>query len=88
MTIAEMAAFLSEPAAQVGLIIAIAEAVKRLGLENRWIPILDVLLGLTSGVFIYGLSLGYGVATGALIGLALGLSACGLFSGVKNTIGK
>ena len=74
MTVTELTAWLYEPAAQVGIIIALAEAAKRLGLENRWIPILDICLGIISGVVVYG--------------SALGLSACGLFSGVKNTIGK
>lgn len=88
MTVTEMTAWLYEPAAQVGIIIAIAEVAKRLGLENRWIPILDICLGIISGVVVYGSALGLGYPSGIAIGVALGLSACGLFSGVKNTIGK
>ena len=86
-TIAELIEYYLTPAAQVGIIIGIAEIVKRLGLPKRFIPLVDVALGLLLGIFIDGLFLGYGVIYGVIIGLGLGLSACGLFSGVKNVIG-
>lgn len=74
------------PAAQIALIIGIAEVIKRLGLPKRWIPLIDLLLGLISGICVYGLHLNYDIVESIVIGLAMGLSACGLFSGVKNTI--
>jgi hypothetical protein len=46
----------------------------------------DLALGLISGIFVYGYILEYGIAEGIMLGIALGLSACGLFSGVKNTL--
>jgi uncharacterized membrane protein HdeD (DUF308 family) len=80
--------YLMTPVAQVGLIIGLAEIVKGFGVEKRWIPLVDLALGLTSGLFVYHLAFGYHVVQSAVIGIALGLSACGLFSGYKNVIGK
>lgn len=84
MNIEEMSVYLLSPVAQVALIIGLAELVKKAGLNARFIPIVDVVLGLVSGIAVYGWYLGYGYINGTLIGLALGLSACGLFSGIKN----
>lgn len=84
----ELIAYLFSPIAQVGLIIGIAEIIKRLGLKSRFIPLVDLGLGLASGICVYGLTLGDGIVSGVMIGLALGLSACGLFSGVKNLTEK
>jgi len=72
------------PIVQVAIIIGLAEVAKRMGLETRFIPLLDVTLGLIGGIMIYGITLGYGILRGAVIGIALGLEACGLFSGCKN----
>lgn len=86
MDFAEINAYLLTPAAQVALIIGIAELIKRIGLDSKWIPLVDLLLGLISGICVYGLMLGESIASGAMVGLAMGLSACGLFSGIKNVI--
>ena len=72
------------PMGQVALIIALAELCKQLGLDKRWIPLVDVILGLVSGLCVFYLLLHYSVLESVILGLALGLSACGLFSGVKN----
>ena len=88
MDIGELIAYLLTPVAQVALIIGIAELVKKVGLPSRWIPLVDVGLGLLSGILVYGVALGYGILNGVLVGLAIGLSACGLFSGIKNVLGK
>ena len=88
MNIDELIAYLLTPAAQIALIIALAELVKRTGLETRWIPLFDLGLGLVSGICIYGFAMGYGILNGIILGIALGLSACGLFSGIKNTVEK
>ena len=84
----DLIAYLLTPVAQVGLIIGIAELVKRVGLKSKWIPLVDLGLGLASGIGVYGFALGYGIVSGIMVGLALGLSACGLFSGVKNLTQK
>lgn len=80
--------YLLTPAVQVALIIGLAELIKRIGLETRYIPIVDLVLGLISGICVYGLSLGYGLLNGVMLGIAIGLSACGLFSGLKNLTEK
>lgn len=86
MDIDEFMTYLFTPIVQVALIIGLAEVVKRLGMETRFIPLFDVAIGLIGGIMIYGVNLGYGILRGALIGIALGLEACGLFSGCKNLL--
>ena len=86
MDINELIAYLITPTAQVAIIIALAEIIKRLGCPARWIPLVDLGLGLISGVCVYGIMMNYGIPTGILLGIALALSACGLFSGVKNVL--
>lgn len=84
MDVNELITTLLTPVAQVALIIGIAEMMKRLGIASKFIPLIDLGLGLVSGICVYGLSMGYGVTESIILGIALGLSACGLFSGVKN----
>ena len=84
MDINELITYLMTPVAQIALIIGIAEVFKRVGFKVKYIPLLDLVLGIISGVLVYGLMLGYGVNTGIIVGISLGLSACGLFSGIKN----
>lgn len=88
MDINELLTYLLTPLAQVALIMAIAEIIKKLGLDKRYIPLVDVALGLLAGVIIYIVYFHMNPVEGVLIGLALGLSACGLFSGTKNVIEK
>ena len=88
MNIDELITYLLTPVAQVALIIGIAEIIKRMGLETRWIPVVDLAFGLVSGICIYGLAMRYGIVDGIVLGIALGLSACGLFSGIKNVTEK
>ena len=80
----DLVVMLLTPAAQVALIIALAEVFKKVGCTTKFIPIVDLILGIISGICVYGLMLGYGIGQGILLGIALGLSACGLFSGIKN----
>ena len=84
----DLIAYLLTPAAQIALIIGLAELVKKLGLENRWVPLFDLFMGLISGLCVYGLAMGHGVVNGLILGIFMGLSACGLFSGVKNLTQK
>lgn len=83
-TINELLPYLLTPIAQVAIIMGIAEIVKRLGLKSNYIPLVDVGLGLVLGFVVYTMYSGMHPVEGFLIGMALGLSACGLFSGVKN----
>lgn len=84
----DLIAYLLTPAAQIALIIGLAELVKKIGLANRWIPIFDLVMGLVSGLCVYGLAMGYGPVNGLILGIFMGLSACGLFSGIKNLTQK
>lgn len=88
MDIGQNIEYLLTPVAQVALIIGLAELFKQIGLNKRWIPLVDLGLGLASGIYIYGIAMSYGLLDGIIIGIALGLSACGLFSGFKNVTEK
>lgn len=88
MEIEQILTYLLTPAAQVALIIALAELVKKLGLDKRFIPLVDLGLGILSGVVIYTIYMHMHPIEGVVLGIALGLSACGLFSGVKNVAEK
>ena len=80
--------YLISPIAQVSFVMAIAEIAKNLGLDSRFVPILDVVLGIILGVLIFTIYQSMGIVEGTILGLAVGLSACGLFSGIKNVAGK
>ena len=86
----DLITYLFTPVAQVALIMGLAQLCKNLGVNTRWIPLIDLVLGLVSGICVYGIFMGYGIVVGVVLGFALGLSACGLFSGIKNvaSIGK
>lgn len=86
---ADLITYLVTPFAQVALIVALAEVVKRMGLfDNKYIPVVDLVLGLIAGYLVYVVYKGYHPIEGLMIGVALGLSACGLFSGIKNVMEK
>lgn len=63
------------------LIIGIAQTLKNAGLNPKYIPIVDVVLGLIAGIMLNTDDIVAGVFTG----IAVGLSACGLYSAAKNT---
>lgn len=66
--------------ALVPLILALVEMAKRIGLPEKWSPVLSVVLGLVGGFLLFLDD----PIQGAVVGLALGLSATGLYSGTKN----
>lgn len=80
----ELIEYLLTPATQIAIIIGLAEVAKRIGFNKKYIPLIDLGLGLISGICVFGIMLGYGSGAGVIIGIALGLSACGLFSSIKN----
>jgi len=84
MDIQELITYLLTPVAQIALIIGLAEVAKKVGFPVKYIPIIDLVLGLISGICVFGIAMDLGIANGVLVGLAIGLSACGLFSGIKN----
>lgn len=65
----------------VPVIIGLVEVAKRVGLNGKYCPVLAVGLGL--GFSWMGTSVGLGGLV--LAGIISGLSAVGLYSGVKNT---
>lgn len=69
----------------IALIIGLAEAIKRAGCPTRFIPIIDIAIGLIGAVGIFYFGYKYSLVETIVIGLLSGLSASGLFSGVKNT---
>lgn len=88
MNTSELINYLITPVAQVALVMAIAEVAKIIGLKSRFIPILDVVVGILFGVLNFTIYQNMQIFEGIILGLAIGLSACGLFSGIKNVIGK
>ena len=76
--------YLLTPATQIALIISLAQLIKEVGCPTKYIPLIDLGLGILSGVVIFGIFMGQGIIVGVLLGIAEGLSACGLFSGIKN----
>ena len=89
MSTQDLITYLLTPVGQVALVMGLAEVIKRIGFVNiKYIPIIDVCLGVISGTIVYGYTLKLGYVNGVMVGLAIGLSACGLFSGIKNVVGK
>lgn len=89
MNVDELIKYLLTPIGQMAIIIAFAEMIKKLEIvPKKFIPLIDVILGIMSGLVVFGYSMGLGAIKGVILGLAMGLSACGLFSGIKNVKGK
>ncbi|MCR5479491.1 MAG: holin [Ruminococcus sp.] len=82
----ELINYLLSPVGLTVLVIGIAELLKKVGYPTKYIPLVDLAFGILGGVSVFGVELKYGVFKGIIIGIAIGLSACGLFSGVKNII--
>lgn len=66
----------------IPIIVGLTRIAKGLGLKNRYLPLISLLLGILIGLVYYGEE----IRKGILIGAYLGLSAVGLYSGVKNTL--
>lgn len=67
----------------IPLIIGLVELLKGVGLPKRYLPVASLIFGIAVGVFyVYPDDLKGGI----LVGIMLGLSASGLYSGTKNTI--
>lgn len=65
----------------VALIIGISSILTNLGVNKKIIPIVNLLLGIVAGIALNGADIKQGI----FIGIAVGLSASGLYSGIKNT---
>ncbi|PKR83319.1 hypothetical protein [Heyndrickxia camelliae] len=64
----------------IPLILGVVELFKRAGVPKKYSPFIAVILGLLFGIFY----LGSNIKQGIIVGLMLGLSASGLYSGTKN----
>jgi hypothetical protein len=65
----------------IAVIMALAELLKKVGINAKYIPIADLVLGIAAGFFY----LYPGEPKMAILyGIIAGLSAAGLYSGVKN----
>lgn len=71
--------------ALIPLIVALIELLKGAGLPKKWLPIVSIILGIAGGV-VYICP--HDLKGGIIIGLMLGLSASGLYSGSKHMIEK
>jgi len=69
-------------AAAIAVIVGLVQAIKNFGLELRYAPLLSVFLGLGSAFLFPEATLGLTIFRG----LVIGLSASGLYSGVKTTV--
>lgn len=72
-----------------GVIVALVEGAKRLGLPARWAPLLAVALGLACGVLAHVAVVAPSAAgwlDAASGGIVLGLTAAGLYSGAKAVV--
>jgi len=67
--------------AVVPLIIGLAEVLKKSGFNAKYIPIVNIILGISAGITIT-----QNISQGMFIGIAVGLSASGLYSSTKNVI--
>lgn len=70
--------------ALVPLVLGVVEVLKRIGLPAKFSPLVAVCMGISLGIFYMDVT----TKEGVIIGLALGLSASGLYSGTKNMIEK
>ncbi len=66
----------------IPLILGLVELFKRAGVSNRLSPFVAVILGVLAGIFYITTDIKQGI----IIGLMLGLSASGLYSGSKNFV--
>ena len=66
----------------IPMIIGILEAIKRAGFNSKFIPLLSIGLGILLGIFYSG----FDIQEGIMVGIYIGLSAVGLYSGTKSVI--
>ena len=69
----------------IPLIIGIVELLKMYGMKKRLLPFMSLVFGVVGGIiYIYP----HDIKAGILVGLMMGLSASGLYSGGKAVIEK
>lgn len=71
--------------ALIGLIVGLVEVLKRAGLPKKFLPLSSLIFGIAAGIFYINPE---DLKAGIIVGLMMGLSASGLYSGTKNTFEK
>ncbi len=71
--------------AVIPLLIGILEVLKKVGLKEKYVPAVSVLLGIVIGIGLFGNG---DIRAGVVQGIFIGLSAVGLYSGTKNSLEK
>jgi uncharacterized membrane protein len=67
--------------ALIPLVMGISEVIKKVGFNQKFLPIVNLILGLGAGIVFLNPG---DIKAGVIQGLFIGLSASGLYSGVKN----
>ena len=67
----------------IAIIMALNELLKGLGVNEKYIPIFSVIFGLVAGMLLFSIG---NIKEGVVLGLYIGLSAVGLYSGTKNVV--
>ncbi|HFJ9314956.1 holin [Bacillus sp. AFS051223] len=66
-------------AVMIGIVVGLSQIVKAIGLQTKYIPLLNLTLGIMLGV----LFMGGDIKTNVFQGIIIGLSASGLFDHTK-----
>ncbi|MGE7632721.1 holin [Bacillus paramycoides] len=66
-------------AVMIGIVVGLSQIVKTVGLQTKYVPLLNLTLGIVLGV----LFLDGGIKTNVFQGIIIGLSASGLFDHTK-----
>jgi len=67
----------------VPLIIGLSEVIKRIGFNQKFIPVVNLILGLAAGIIFTSPD---NIKVGIIQGIFIGLSASGLYSSTKNVV--
>ena len=66
-------------AVMIGIVVGLSQIVKTIGLQTKYVPLLNLTLGIVLGV----LFMGADIKTNVFQGIIIGLSASGLFDHTK-----
>jgi hypothetical protein len=69
----------------IAVIIGLVEIASRAGLPKKAAPALSIVLGVAGGIVYIAPG---DLKTGVIVGIVMGLTSVGLYSGTKNTLGK
>jgi len=71
--------------ALIPILVGVNQVLKTLGIPKRFVPITSILLGVGISFIVPGVATTFVAVVG---GAVIGLSAVGLFSGTRATVGK